>query len=359
MVKPRTVFILGAGASAHAGAPLMGNFFEVAARLQRDGLLRAVQADIDVVEKVRLWFQRAQSWGWIDIGNIEAILSALEVADVLGVMQNDAIDARAAIKSMQRFIAAVLEQQIVLPGSIADNGWASIRASDAYQELSGIIASLAKHPHCGPGEFGFITFNYDILLDIALAASDVSIDYCLNGTPDQRKLPLCKLHGSLHWFTNGDEAIVPQQLKVGWLTTSWGETHTFSHRSTYITGKEPPGESPLIVPPVAAKTSYHRLVAPVWRAASELLATATCIYVIGYSVPDSDLFFRHLFSLGTASQTKLEKIVFLSPDQAALGRFRMFLSKSAERSLQAPAAATFETALRNIEEDLQKRHARK
>src|SRR5206468_1170950 len=53
-------------------------------------------------------------------------------------------------------------------------------------------------------EHTFITFNYDLLLDVALARQSRQIDYGLPGYDDDfvrtdRTVSLLKLHGSINW----------------------------------------------------------------------------------------------------------------------------------------------------------------
>jgi hypothetical protein len=46
-----TVFVLGAGASAEAGAPVMSNFFDVARELERQGRVGAAATEFRAVFK--------------------------------------------------------------------------------------------------------------------------------------------------------------------------------------------------------------------------------------------------------------------------------------------------------------------
>jgi hypothetical protein len=57
-----------------------------------------------------------------------------------------------------------------------------------------------------------------------------------------------------------------------------------------------PGRVPFVVPPSAVKSSYYRtpLIREIWQQAAEALRAATHIFLIGYSLPPSDLTFANM-----------------------------------------------------------------
>lgn len=64
-------------------------------------------------------------------------------------------------------------------------------------------------------------------------------------------------------------------------------------------------------------------IARVWRAAAEELEQAHQIMIAGYSLPESDGFFRYLFALGVDSATLLRRIVIINPDDSKAYRNRV------------------------------------
>jgi hypothetical protein len=48
----------------------------------------------------------------------------------------------------------------------------------------------------------------------------------------------------------------------------------------------------LLVPPSRDKSEYSEIMRPVWKRAVDALETATHICVIGYSMPETDAFFK-------------------------------------------------------------------
>src|SRR5271156_2630675 len=81
-----TVFILGAGASHSAGAPLMRNFLDAAERLRTHA--RTGRADFELVFEGIAALQQAHFKSAIDLDNIESVFAAFEMAKLLGRLGN-------------------------------------------------------------------------------------------------------------------------------------------------------------------------------------------------------------------------------------------------------------------------------
>ncbi len=78
----KTVFILGAGASKTAGAPLMYNFLDRAHdlyRLKDEGIQDAVADFEDVFDAINE-LQRVHAKSYLDLDNIEVVFGAIEMA---------------------------------------------------------------------------------------------------------------------------------------------------------------------------------------------------------------------------------------------------------------------------------------
>ena len=68
-----------------------------------------------------------------------------------------------------------------------------------------------------------------------------------------------------------------------------------------------------------------------WTAAAKELSDAEYIFIIGYSLPQTDAFFRHLYALGCVGRSPLRKIVVCNPDSTGETdrRFRGLLGPGA------------------------------
>ena len=96
-----------------------------------------------------------------------------------------------------------------------------------------------------------------------------------------------KLHGSVNWHYSGREDFYGETIFYSDVSP-WGTKicNKEIDSSSYARDKEA-----LIIPPVAEKTTYfnNETVRRLWQEASEALESATRVFVIGYSLPISDL----------------------------------------------------------------------
>ena len=94
--------------------------------------------------------------------------------------------------------------------------------------------------------------------------------------------------------------------------------------------------SPVLVPPTWNKNEYHIGLPRVWGHAARELAEAENIFVIGYSLPESDTFFRYLFALGSASDTRLKRLWVVNPDKGGhvKGRFEAMVGRGIQSRLR-------------------------
>lgn len=153
---------------------------------------------------------------------------------------------------------------------------------------------------------------------------------------------MLKLHGSLNW------AIEKQSQKIHPIHfSSYFEHYNhFDHDagdstvylpigsqfSLYFDRYSPPivvEPEPVIVPPSWNKADYHSALSDVWAAAAKHLSEAEQIFILGYSLPETDSFFRHLYALGCVGNKPLRRIAVYNPDEATNNRFKALLGPGA------------------------------
>src|SRR5437868_12972550 len=84
MQEERIVFILGAGASKHAGAPLMSEFLSVARDLGHERPLPAFELVFRAIDCLH----RSQAKSEFDLENLETVFGAFQMARRLGMLGN-------------------------------------------------------------------------------------------------------------------------------------------------------------------------------------------------------------------------------------------------------------------------------
>ncbi len=346
-----SVFILGAGASKAAGAPIMAEFLDVAQNLlnRSDGV--ADKSDFEKVFEAIGTLQSAQAKSKLNLTNIESVLSAFEMARILGRMgdaKSEGIEDLA--KSVRKVIVRTLEETMAFP--FRKDGILPPQGYDQFAELIGYLRMEADPKH----SVSVITFNYDIGLDYALHYKGINATYSLDKDgADYNGLPLLKLHGSINWaycptcskvlpltmkdyyqrFPHGHVISTPDHLNI----RISDALHSLNHANDH-----PYDPMSLIVPPAINKTDYYQSMHMVWKRAAHELSEAENIFISGYSLPETDIFFRYLFSLGTIGKKPLRKIWVFDIDDSgdiekrfrgllgtgALERFKYFKAKFIE-----------------------------
>ena len=103
------VFILGAGASAHTGAPIMKDFFNTVCDLYDDKLINDKDKEaFELIREAKRNLERILAKVKLDITNLETIFSLIEMGRLIGVFPgNTPIDK--LHKAIQRVIVRTIE----------------------------------------------------------------------------------------------------------------------------------------------------------------------------------------------------------------------------------------------------------
>lgn len=372
------VIVLGAGASCPFGAPLMKDFYHVAASLFVDRsatehLKRQFGIVFDFINRL----QKAQAKANIDLHNIESVYTALEMAQLLGLenLQSEHCeDWETMDRAMKYFLSKAIEARCQL---LRNDKLPNHRQSD-----DALVALLPYSPPHDPlikaveqcldlekkgWTITFITFNYDLVLESILGSLKVATNYCLPDTPLRqnntvsREMKVLKLHGSINWQkeTRQDQESlitpVPIYPSEGdcfpdskYYNVS-ADNQVFSRFSEAI-------DDPVIVPPVWNKSNYHTPINAIWREAAATLSRASHIYCLGYSLPQTDGFFKQLFALGTVGDRPLQQFRVFDREHkdnpgGVHSRYRNMLGRGSENvfSYSDDGAADLLDTLENLE----------
>ncbi|HUV58513.1 MAG TPA: hypothetical protein VMW09_00180 [Desulfatiglandales bacterium] len=319
----QTVFILGAGASVHAGAPLMANFLNEADKLRRQRGADDFKKDFDFVFDAISALQPVHSKSALDLDNIESVFAAFEMGRLINKfpgMTSD--DIKLLLVSIRRLIYKTLEKTITFPVKHRAGG-NYLHPTELYDMFVKMIMELNNGRQ--ENKCSIITFNYDLALDYALHYHSIPANYCLSETTGRGNASLMKLHGSLNWASC---------LKCGEIIPwHFGDFYKkfrhnlFDQKSVCIdlpsnlskSGlkhcERDVGSEPFIIPPTWNKTEYHQGLSKVWGQAALELSDAENIFIIGYSLSKSDLFFRYLFALGSLGKTRIKNFFVFDPDR--------------------------------------------
>jgi hypothetical protein len=314
------LYILGAGSSVDSGVPIMNNFIDKAEDLLNEKRFRDNIKVGKLFETIRS-LSSILAKSNIDLNNIESILGILEMSELLHYSQNSV-----PFISIKDDYIELISETIELSMKYDINDSKYITPQGSYQTfINNIKNRLDKS--------AIITFNYDLGVDVSLHNAGIPYEYYL--ADGDKSFPLLKLHGSINWFEKADKKIAAYDLNTFFRFNSYppnfGGSETRPGNLSFVDFVKKSYSNihtkpiPFIVPPTWNKTMYHRSISNVWRKASECLSNAINIYVIGYSLPESDSFFRFLFSLGTNNTNRVRKFWVVNPDSSVETRFRDLL----------------------------------
>jgi len=359
-ISDRNVFILGAGFSKSAGAPLIDEFLDISREIFDDP-----ESGLDDTEK-KLFAQvfefkkrvaQSREKFRIDLDNIEQLFGLIEMSHRLE-QENDVRDAMVYViaKTLQLAIAKTDRRPAVRVSSASAFGkntslaWAeglprenvNVLTPDIYTHFALLLSGKYDPPNKARSNT-VITFNYDLILDEALRRVGVEPLYGLpdcssDGLPAQQGMgvSVLKLHGSTNW------AICPQCNKVHVLSGAkfTGDPVGFRTRPCTECGKQ--NLHLLLVPPSWDKSEYREVMRPVWKQAVNELKRANRICVIGYSMPETDTFFKFLLALGLAENNQLYRFVLVDLIKKSLAG-HLLSEPEPTTNIEARYKAMFET----------------
>lgn len=332
------IFILGAGASRDCGAPLMNDFLDTASRLLSTNEVGKKRPHFEKVFKAISALQSVHSKAQLDLNNIESIFTALEISSILGKLPGfEAEEIPSVIISLKELIVETLERTITFPTEER-----YILPPLSYNKFAQLVSYIKSEafPIC---RSTVISFNYDIALDLAMHHNGLGPSYGFGPSiTTNNPTLLLKLHGSLNWAVRTDGGSVqPLTLQEYFSKYSYQGyakkgsckipigSQLQEYYSNHTDIKVNP--EPVIVPPAWNKADYHQLLSKIWGTAAKELEEAEYIFIIGYSLPETDAFFRLLYGIGTVGDKPLKKVIVYNPDNTGVTeqRFKGMLGPGA------------------------------
>lgn len=358
------VFILGAGASRQCGAPLMFDFLDMASDLLHSNRVENKRAEFKKVFEAIGALQVVHSKAQLDLNNIESIFTVLELGQIIQKVPGlESAKIPEVISALKELIVKTLEVTMPYPTRNQHVG-----VPEPYGAFGKLLAHL--YDSTFPTQTAaVISFNYDIAADMAMLRAGLGPDYIIEKPPGNysHTVPLLKLHGSLNWATETTtRKIRPlhlanyfQHYRANGFHEE-GEIHVpiGSQLPEYFKQNESIDveAEPVIVPPSWNKADYHHALSDVWAAAAKHLSEAEQVFIIGYSLPETDSFFRHLYALGSVGTTPLRRIAVFNPDTSGAtdARFQALLGPGAVARYEYHPLA-FNQAISRIEAFFPKR----
>lgn len=325
--QDHNVYILGAGFSRDAGAPLIHDFLDRAREFfdnPDSGLDAGERNQFELVFKFKREVAKAREKFRIDLDNIEQLFGLVEMSQRLGSESPATRDAtvyliaktlelalrNTSTRPQVKFglVRSYAQQASFLSYVRRADSIGEIFETDIYTHFGLLLSGKYDDPRkLASRSNTVITFNYDLLLDDALIRVGSKPGYGLaDAVFDERnsgasEVPLLKLHGSTNWAICECNQVHIVEQKVT------ADPGTF--RSRRCCKCQRSGLRLMLVPPSWDKSEYSEVMRPVWKNAVDALKTATRIIVIGYSMPETDAFFKFLLALGLAENDRLYRLI--------------------------------------------------
>jgi hypothetical protein len=237
----------------------------------------------------------------------------------------------------------------------------------------GVIGQLLRNElsHAEGDRLTIITFNHDLVIEHEVARLPrIGDRWCLEGLygdlplvslsnpgrapafprhdeavcSHECPIELLKLHGSLNWVVRTKSSdpelgtIFPSPRAKGRAIYLHHLTSAHHYGAAITPPRPGPGMRnwyawPLVVPPVYDK---HRmtgteLLGELWGTARDRILEADRLVLIGYSLPESDVFARQMLRRGFAGNEPLEIVECVNPDPSITGKLKGSLGASVVR----------------------------
>jgi hypothetical protein len=307
---PGTVFILGAGFSRNAGMPLVQHL--------REEVFEWLKANADD-PRVSVHMKPLANWPEYPNGKFWDPLRLVDPHDKLGFEEW-----MIGLRRLEAEEPACVQAFEVLRHACVQLLWAKQIGMATLPQSYHRFARLVRN------ELGVISFNWELVCELALEAEQVPWGYSVRTAP----IPVIKPHGSLNWTNN-------------LMQKDWGRTiqnpHGFLPISPEATISYMPDqrfEDPLltdsddlrcVIFPGCEDLLNHKAGAcasaekeRLWNEAVSLIGRANCVAFIGYSLPIYDL--EALERLEYACRGK--EVIVCNPDDEVIQRFRQTFGRS-------------------------------
>ncbi|MBL7152452.1 MAG: hypothetical protein ISS79_01955 [Phycisphaerae bacterium] len=324
-----TVIIMGAGASYDAGIPLMAGFvermWEFAVRKQVDGEwlspedLNTFQKAIDIRNELDSYHGRAT----FDDRNLEDIISILTFDEIQR-------SNRSRSKSRLFWFTKAISRTIELTCKVKHDGKNRKQEVGYVSEYSSFWAKLFYRLKSGKKWPTVISLNYDLVLERSLFHTLIGTNLLpLDNVPGVEIKYYYDAAGDFQYriksneFLTGDgfktemgtglvEAAVPNSVKIEILKLhgSLNFPRTKPKESVSLVH---PVDDPFILPPMINKMSSTKPITKMWATAIQRLRTAKNVIIVGYSLPQTDIYMQYFLKAALGPNLNLNRIYVFDP----------------------------------------------
>ncbi len=340
-VRGKTIYVLGAGASVHSGAPLLRDFLLRSQELHWAPKPFYTHAHLgirhnDSFERLFKWLGEANlGLEVLDSDNLEDVFSIIELGYEASV--DGYADLRKAVsRVLFETLAVTINFRLDRNAGYFDPNYRTLlnHLIQSEEQRRKLVASERFQRD------SLITFNYDLLLDLSMAASRMKINYGM-GEPGVDSWNLFKLHGSMNWMFH-PECQTPSDDRINVIPTAEVQKWFFpiDEENFHLNNVQLQANNFMckvcssggtvdaaFVPPTWSKSPLRGNISRVWSSAIASMRDAEQIVVIGYSLPETDTFFKYMLTLGLGDARSLRRVLIVNTDENVLQKYKTVFNR--------------------------------
>lgn len=327
MDAKRTVFVFGAGASFDEGLPFQEKLLKAYFQNQ--------QSDDSFKVELSQYFKDFFEINVEDFNNVEfpTFEEALGIIE-LAIEKEETYGPNYSLEKLRKIRTA-----LILSIGVAIEK-CNLNRNNSYGIL---VRKLFHKGHFQKDEYGFVSLNYDILLDKALMkilAHDIYVDYGISfANEDQRfvsddfqkwisptkdrGVAYYKLHGSFNWLCcpTCNSIYIKGSSKGNIFNT--GYLHDMEHCV-----KDQSELYCIIEPPSFFKKYKNIYLQNIWEKSFDVLSGANKIIFIGFSMNEADIWFKYLLKKCCFHKKKLFVIINPGSEEIVKPKYERLLGKT-------------------------------
>jgi hypothetical protein len=328
------VILLGAGASIDAGVPLLNNFVDK----MRYYASKGKSSDRDLTDSEILVLKKAiEIMNDLDSYHGRAAFDDRNLEDLLSILAFNIIGgerfSRLKLEQMIEAISCTIE----LSCNIKHDGGVNKVQRIGNPIYRDFWSHLFSHYNLTSSFPTIITLNYDLVLERSLLQALISdeyydhrfdgviIDYHYQGIPSKSyRLKTTKFRKLIDGDITYSEGITIDPCEKSILTNpliidllKLHGSVNFPNISQYKSENEifltSPTVKPFIIPPISNK-SLSKKSERMWKFALDSIQECKNLYIVGYSLPRTDIYFQFFLKSALGPNKDFNKIIVYNPE---------------------------------------------
>ena len=326
------VIILGAGASVDAGIPLLTNFVEKMWEFSITGRCNGKELSED---DKKIFNEAMKVKNELDGYHGRAAFNDRNIEDILSILSFNLIGGKKSDREKQKWFIKAITRTIDLTCNVQHDGKLNRMQSDGNGVYRSFWHRLFARFKDAPNSFPtIISFNYDLVLERSLLQALIGTNYDFY----KDKFPFSSINLKYQYglvkdlmfkakYTQFTTSLSPARQETELILEPIDEPLQNSiniellklHGSlNFPATKEgvffptQAADNPYILPPIINKW-VGRNEETIWSAGLQRLREAKNIIIIGYSLPQTDIFMQYFLRAGVGPNLNLNKIIVFDP----------------------------------------------